>query len=103
LKGLPDIVNAVWPATILIHLIRNSFRFASRKSWNQLSRHLKPIYTAINAEAAAAALDDLGANGAPVIRRSSGSGAAHGKSSSRSWTTTWHNEASFSAAVDPAR
>jgi putative transposase len=63
LKGLPDSVNAVWPATIvqtcLIHLIRNSFRFASRKSWDELSRDLKPIYTAVNAEAAAAALDDL--------------------------------------------
>src|SRR5688572_6993503 len=49
LKGLPDSVNAVWPATIvqtcLIHLIRNSFRFASRKCWDELSRDLKPIYT----------------------------------------------------------
>jgi transposase-like protein len=65
LKGLPDSVNAVWPATIvqtcLIHLIRNSFRFASRKYWDQLSRDLKPIYTAVDAEAAAAALDDLDA------------------------------------------
>jgi putative transposase len=45
LRGLPDSVNAVWPATIvqtcLIHLIRNSFRFASRKSWDELSRDLK--------------------------------------------------------------
>ena len=65
LKGLPDSVNAIWPATIvqtcLIHLIRNSFRFASRKYWDQLSRDLKPIYTAVNAEAAAAALDELDA------------------------------------------
>ena len=45
LKGLPDSVNAVWPATIvqtcLIHLIRNSFRFASRKYWDELSRDLE--------------------------------------------------------------
>jgi putative transposase len=41
--------------------IRNSFRFASRKYWDELSRDLKPIYTAVNAEAAAAALDDLDA------------------------------------------
>jgi putative transposase len=63
LKGLPDSVAAVWPATIvqtcLIHLIRNSFRFASRKYWDQLSRDLKPIYQAVNADAAAAALDAL--------------------------------------------
>jgi transposase-like protein len=76
LKGLPDSVNAVWPAAIvqtcLIHLIRNSFRFASRKYWDQLSRDLKPIYTAVNAEAAAAALDDLHAKWAaryPAIIR----------------------------------
>jgi putative transposase len=65
LKGLPDSVNTVWPATIvqtcLIHLIRNSFRFASKKYWDELSRDLKPIYTAVNAEAAAVALDDLDA------------------------------------------
>jgi transposase-like protein len=76
LKGLPDTVNTVWPATIvqtcLIHLIRNSFRFASRKYWDELSRDLKPIYTAVHAEAAAAALDDLDAKWAaryPAIIR----------------------------------
>jgi transposase-like protein len=76
LKGLPDSVNAVWPATIvqtcLIHLIRNSFRFASRKYWDELSRDLKPIYTAVHAQAAAATLDDLHAKwGARYSRRRS--------------------------------
>src|SRR5215213_6133498 len=65
LKGLPDSVNAVWPRTTvqtcLIHLIRNTFRYASRRYWDELSRDLKPIYTASNAAAAAAALDDLDA------------------------------------------
>jgi transposase-like protein len=65
LKGLPDSVNAVWPlATVqacIIHLIRGSFRYASRKYWDELSRDLKPIYQAVNADAAAAALDDLDA------------------------------------------
>jgi transposase-like protein len=42
-------------------LIRNTFKFASRKYWDELSRDLKPIYTASNAAAAAAALDDLDA------------------------------------------
>jgi transposase-like protein len=41
-----------------IHLIRGSFRYASRKYWDQLAKDLKPIYQAANA-AAAAALDDL--------------------------------------------
>jgi putative transposase len=46
---------------VLFHLIRNSFRFASKKCWEELSRDLKPIYTAVHAESAAAALDDLDA------------------------------------------
>src|SRR4051794_8699576 len=61
LKGLPDSVNAVFPLatvqTCIIHLIRNSFRFASRKYWDALSRDLKPIYQADTPAAAAAALD----------------------------------------------
>jgi transposase-like protein len=48
-------------ANLSIHLIRNSFRFASKKCWDGLSRDLKPIYTAVNADAAAAALDNLDA------------------------------------------
>ena len=46
LKGPPDSVNAVFPlATVqILHLIRNSFRFASRKYWEALSKDLKPIY-----------------------------------------------------------
>jgi transposase-like protein len=63
LKGLPDSVSAVFPLatvqTCIIHLIRGSFRYASRKYWDALSKDLRPIYTAVNAEAAAAALDDL--------------------------------------------
>jgi putative transposase len=65
LKGLPDSVNAVWPlATVqacIIHLIRGSFRYASRKYWDELSRDLKPIYQAVNTDAAAAALEALDA------------------------------------------
>ena len=37
LKGLPASVNTVWPdaivQTCIIHLIRGSFRYASRKYW----------------------------------------------------------------------
>jgi putative transposase len=63
LKGLPEVVSNVWPLAIvqtcIIHLIRNSFRLTSRKYWDELKRDLKPIYTAINADAAKAALDEL--------------------------------------------
>jgi len=61
LKGLPDSVNAVLPLatvqTCIIHLIRGSFRYASRKHYDELARDLKPIYQAVNADAAVAALD----------------------------------------------
>ncbi|MBX6752538.1 MAG: IS256 family transposase [Micromonosporaceae bacterium] len=56
LKGLPDAVNAVWPKTIvqtcIVHLLRNSFRYASRRDWPELARDLKPVYTAPSAQAA---------------------------------------------------
>ncbi|MEV6563055.1 IS256 family transposase, partial [Nocardia sp. NPDC051756] len=63
LKGLPEVVANVWPLAIvqtcIIHLIRNTFRLASRKDWDALRHDVKPIYTAVNATAARAALDDL--------------------------------------------
>jgi putative transposase len=50
LKGLPEAITATWElATVqacVIHLIRNTFRFASRKYWDQMSRDLRPVYTA---------------------------------------------------------
>src|SRR5690349_2257419 len=49
LKGLPDVVETVWPRTIvqtcLIHLIRNTFRLTSRKDSDAIKRAIKPIYT----------------------------------------------------------
>jgi putative transposase len=63
LKGLPEVVGNVWPQTIvqtcIIHLIRNTFRLTSRKYWDEIRRDIKPIYTAVNATAARAALDEL--------------------------------------------
>jgi putative transposase len=63
LKGLPEVVTHVWPATIvqtcIVHLIRNTFRLTSRKYWDALKRDVKPIYTAVNAAAARAALEEL--------------------------------------------
>jgi transposase-like protein len=63
LKGLPEVVATVWPLAIvqtcIIHLIRNTFRLASRRDWDALKRDVKPIYTAVNAAAARAALDEL--------------------------------------------
>ena len=56
LKGLPDSVPAVFPRatvqTCIIHLIRNTFRYASKKYWPQIAVDMKPIYTAASPEAA---------------------------------------------------
>ncbi len=76
LKGLPEVVGNVWPQTIvqtcIIHLIRNTFRLASRRDWDAIKRDIKPIYTAVNADAARAALEELnekwGAKYAAIIR-----------------------------------
>nr|EJJ02279.1 transposase, Mutator family protein [Rhodococcus sp. JVH1] len=56
LKGLPDAITTVWSLTVvqtcLIHLLRNTFRYASRQYWDEMSRDLRPIYTAVNEAAA---------------------------------------------------
>ena len=63
LKGLPDSVTAVFPAATvqacLIHLIRGTFRYASKRYWEQLAKDLRPIYTAPTADAAWAAFEEL--------------------------------------------
>ena len=61
LKGMPEALGAVFPATTLqtciVHLIRNSLDYASWKDRKLLAAAIKPIYTAPSAEAAQAELD----------------------------------------------
>jgi len=61
LKGMPEALAAVFPATTLqtciVHLIRNSLDYASWKERKALAAAIKPIYTATSAEAALAELD----------------------------------------------
>jgi putative transposase len=56
LKGMPEALGTVFPATTLqtciVHLIRNSLDFASWKDRKALAAAIKPIYTAVSAEAA---------------------------------------------------
>jgi transposase-like protein len=63
LTGLPDAISAVWPQAIVqlcvVHLIRAWLRYASKKYWVPLSRDLRPVYTAADETAAAAALEDF--------------------------------------------
>ena len=61
LKGFPEALEAVFPATTLqtciVHLIRNSLDYASWKERKALAAAIRPIYTAPTAEAAQAELD----------------------------------------------
>jgi putative transposase len=61
LKGMPEALAAVFPATTLqtciAHLIRNSLDYASWKERKALAAAIRPIYTAVSAEAALAELE----------------------------------------------
>lgn len=50
LSGLPDAITTVWPQTItqtcVVHLLRNSFRYAGRQHWDAIAKALRPVYTA---------------------------------------------------------
>ena len=55
LGGLPEVVTRVWPRAIvqrcIIHLLRNTYQYASKRDWPALAKDLKPVYTAPSAEA----------------------------------------------------
>jgi putative transposase len=61
LKGFPEAIEAVFPATTvqtcIVHLIRHSLRYVPRRSYDQVVKDLRPIYTAVDADAALAALE----------------------------------------------
>ncbi|HEX5247798.1 MAG TPA: IS256 family transposase [Gaiellaceae bacterium] len=63
LRGLPDAIGEVWPAAIVqtcvLHLIRNTFRYASRAVWDELARDLRPVYTAATEQAATLAFQEF--------------------------------------------
>jgi transposase-like protein len=75
LKGLPDAIAATWPAAIVqtcvLHLIRNTFRFAARQHWDAMARDLRPVYSAPTEAAARERLEEFYRNWAdryPAIR-----------------------------------
>ncbi len=61
LTGLPDAIGVIWPQAAVqmcvVHLIRASLRYASKRDWTPLTQSLRPIYTAADEKAAGAALD----------------------------------------------
>jgi putative transposase len=65
LTGLADAIETAFPRTTvqtcIVHLLRNSLDYASWKDRKRLAAALRPIYTAVSAEAAEAALHDFAA------------------------------------------
>ncbi len=63
LTGLLEAIEATWPQaavqTCVVHLIRAGMRFVSYTSRKAVAAALKPVYQAVDAEAAKAALDEF--------------------------------------------
>ena len=63
LKGFPEAINSIYPETevqlCVIHQIRNSLKYVASKNQKAFMADLKPVYKAVNKEAAEAALDAL--------------------------------------------
>ena len=60
LKGFPEAIEAVFPQTTvqtcIVHLIRHSLKYVPRRDYDQVTKDLRPIYTAIDADQAMVAL-----------------------------------------------
>jgi len=61
LKGFPEAIEAIFPKTTvqtcIVHLLRHSLKYVPRREREQVARDLKPIYTALDADAAHAELE----------------------------------------------
>jgi transposase-like protein len=70
LKGLPDSARATWPLVdvqlCVVHLVRNSLRYASKKHWGQITRQLREIYTAPSIGAAEVSFEAFAEEWEPV-------------------------------------
>jgi putative transposase len=63
LRGLVESVNDIWPLAIVqtcvLHLVRNTFRYASKAHWYELARDLRTVYTAQTEQAARERFDEF--------------------------------------------
>jgi putative transposase len=96
LKGFPEAIEAIYPRTVvqtcIVHLIRHSLKYVPRREREQVARDLKPIYTALDADAAQAALeafDDKWGDRFPVI--------------TQAWLNAWEYVTPFLAFPDEVR
>ena len=76
LRGLPESIRATWPdatvQTCVVHMVRNSLRYASHKHWGPITKAMRAIYTAPTVAAAEAQFeafrDDWAATYPAMIR-----------------------------------
>ena len=76
LTGFPEAIEAIFPQTTvqtcIVHLIRSSLKYVPRRQYDQVVKDLRPIYTAVDADAALAALEAFeekwGQQLAPVVK-----------------------------------
>ena len=96
LKGFPEAIEAVfpnaWVQTCIVHLIRQSLRFVPDKYRRQVAKDLRPIYTAVDVDAAAealAAFEAVWGERYPMI--------------GKTWRDTWEHVIPFLAFPDEVR
>jgi putative transposase len=61
LKGFPEAIEAIYPATTvqtcIVHLIRHSLKYVPRRDYDKVVKDLRPIYTATDPDTALRALE----------------------------------------------
>ena len=64
--GLPESIRATWPdatvQTCVVHMVRNSLRYASKKHWGPITKAMREIYTAPTVGAAEARFAEFSAD-----------------------------------------
>lgn len=82
LKGLPDSARAVWPLVdvqlCVVHLVRNSLRYASKKHWGSITKQLREIYSAPSIGAAEMSFEAFAEQWEPIY-----------PAMVKSWRDTW--------------
>lgn len=88
LKGLPDAARTVWEHVdvqlCVVHLVRNSLRYASKKHWGEITKALKGIYTAPSLDAAETRFETFADKWEPIY-----------PAMIKSWRDTWDDFVPF--------
>ncbi|MFE5828412.1 transposase [Streptomyces erythrochromogenes] len=96
LKGLPEAVDTVFPATVvqlcIVHLIRTTLKYISHADWDKAARGLRPVHTAANEDEAPARLAEF-----------SEKRKAKYPAAVRAWERSWSEVVPFLSLPPPAR